>query len=47
METGSNIVTIDDVNRNPRNIIANYVTLTVENIKNNAMNYLGKQTRQA
>ena len=47
MDTGSNIVMIYDSNVNPRNIISEYGIITVQDIKNNGMSYIGQHNRQA
>ena len=47
METGSNIVMIDDANGNHRKLIAEYGKFSAEDINNYAMAYIGHHTRQA
>ena len=45
METGSNIIMIQDSNGNPRNLIYEYRRLTTEDINTHAMTYIGQRTR--
>ena len=46
METGSNIVTINDADGNSKNIIDEYERLTFEDINNHAMTYIDQHTRK-
>ena len=46
MEMGSNTVMINNANVSLRNIIDNYGRLTVSDIKNHTMNYIGKHTKK-
>ena len=43
---GSNTVMINNANVSLRNLIDNYGRLTVADIKNHIMNYIGKQTKK-
>ena len=47
METGSNIVIINDADINTRNLISKYGILTITDIKSHEMRYIGKQTKKA
>ena len=46
MDTGYNIVMIDDTNRNPRKLIVEYRRLNREDINNHFMTNIGQKTRQ-
>ena len=46
MESGSNIITYQDADRNPRNLIYEYRRLNIDKIKNNYLALIGHQTRK-
>ena len=47
MESGSNIITIQDAGANPRNIIEKFGRLIIEDIKTHTINLIVHQTRKA